>query len=408
MRRLMAWLLALLLPCSALADTAKLTVRAEMNEAFVDVLVEHWASVNADTTRAELVMQMAQRIIDGFKLELRMQEDEAASCRAYLGDSELFDVTCYHQAGIVYAVTSLLPGYAIAEEAKDYSQNAADPDWSEIADAAAEAAQNWFSTLTPVVTRGAFIGDAYTGGTQCAAWELSVQDIASLLDAAVPDELRGALQALCGGDQDVFQAFHDALSSAAADGYSFILRAVSNDAAELVGLSVTVLRANEQIASISLGGSETGIIVVGLGLSTQNYWWEIDFNRASMGETTLYSGVSREWTAPKTQSFPFVQANAEPQAEYAWSLMQAHHHAQAKWRFTLSAATEDAQNALLSFEIAQESTEELAPMPEDLSICTSADPEQYDALVEQLSMKLAARMIKLLPMDLIFQLNMLP
>jgi hypothetical protein len=262
------------------------------------------------------------------------------------------------------------------------------------------------------MTRGTFIGDAYTGGTQCATWNLNMQDIAALIKAVLSDNLRGTLspwlQAFRYEDKDAFQLINDAFNSTAEDEYSFILRAVSNDNAELIGLSLTVLRANEQVATISLAGGETGIIVVGLGLSDQNYWWEITINRASLGATTSYSGGSREWTAPKTQSFSFVQANVKPQAQYAWSIMQMHHLDQAKWRFMLSTVTENEQKALLSFEFAYEPTEELGPMPEGLSICSSTDSELYDALMEQLTTTLAARMIKLLPMDLIFRLNMLP
>ena len=71
--------------------------------------------------------------------------------------------------------------------------------------------------------------------------------------------------------------------------------------------------------------------------------------------------------------------------------------------------TEDAeQRALLAVEVDLEPAEAITPIPDGLTVCADTDTEKYDTLMNQFSAVLAARMIKLLPMDLIIRLNMMP
>lgn len=191
--------------------------------------------------------------------------------------------------------------------------------------------------------------------------------------------------------------------------YSFVLRMVEDDAAELVGLSLTILHGEVQIASISIGAGEIGRVVMGLGLPTENYWWEATLHRTALGNMAEYSGISREWTATKEQSFAYVHANSQPKAQYGWSFTTKQLTDASRLNaalFPIDEASKD--KALLEIEVNLETAEQIAPMPDGLTICTNTDTEDYEALMNQFSTVLAARMIKLLPMDLIFQLTMLP
>ncbi len=415
MNRLAALLLVLLLPCGALAETFKLTIKTEMSEAFADELVQMLTPENADAvsaSRADLILQIVQRIVNDFTLELTMQEDASVG-HVYMGCSELMDMTIYNLNGMSYLTSSLLAGYALAERAPYSADTVESTDWAKLSTSTEGAIRIWLAERAPVTTYGAFAGDAYDGGTRCTTWTFTEQDISALLSSILSSEMREALTSwllAAGFDaDDIFKRADDRLNIPDDVAYSFILRWVEDDAEELVGLSLTIQRGQVQIASISIGAGEIGSVVVGLGLPTENYWWKSTLRKASLGNMTEYSGISREWTAPKEQSFAYVQASSQPKAQYGWSFTTRSLANASKWSaalFPVEGAAKD--EAMIAVEVNVEPAEKIAPMPDVLTICSYADTETYEALVNQFTAALAARMIKLLPMDLIFRLNMLP
>lgn len=415
MKKLVALLLVLMLPCGALAETFKLTIKTEMGEAFVDELSRMLAPKKEDTpfeSEADLILQIAQRIINGFALEMTMQDD-AATVRVRMVGDELMDLSIHTQDGMSYMTTSLLPGYALAERASSSTNVTPDTDWAKLADSAENAFRAWLSERAPVITYGAFSGAAYEGGVRCFTWTFTEEDIAALLSDLLSGEVRVVVAPwlLSAGLNagDTFSWIDNMLKSADDGEYSYILRLVDDAEEEPVGVSLTVLREETQIASVSIGAGEVERIVIGLGMQTENYWCEFTLNRTSLGNMTEYSGISREWAAPKEQSFAVVQASSEPKTQYRWGFTSKQLDEASKWNFAIFPVIEDAeQTALLAVEVGLEPAEAIAFMPDGLTVCADTDTEKYDTLMNQFSAALAARMIKLLPMDLIIRLNMMP
>lgn len=403
MKRLAALLLVLMLPCGALAETFKLTVRTEMSEAFADELVQMLTPAGTDavvSAKEEILLQIVQRVADGFTLELTMQQDAVVG-HVYMGGGELMDMAVYNLNGMSYLISSMIPGYALAERAPDSAAVTRSTDWAKVAASTEEAIHTWLAECAPVTTYGTFTGDAYDGGARCTTWIFSEKDVAALFSRILPASDFSA--------DDVFK-YNDATLNGGDDaGYSFILRMVDDAAEEPIGVSLIILRGDEQIASVSLGACEISRIVVGLGLPTENYWWESTLHRTSLGDVMEYSGISREWTASKAQSFAYVQASSQPKAQYGWSFTTKQLTNASKLHATLFPIDGASKGkTLLAVEVNLETTEQIPPMPDGLTICANTDLESYEALMNQFAAALAARMIKLLPMDLIFRLNMLP
>ena len=100
---------------------------------------------------------------------------------------------------------------------------------------------------------------------------------------------------------------------------TYILRVAENEAGEFCGLSMTILREMHQIATASLGVTGKGIkMVIGLGLSDNNYWWEFTANRRQRNSMTTLSGVNREWVADKEMDFSYVSAKVAPVSNLDW------------------------------------------------------------------------------------------
>ena len=415
MKKLVALLLVLMLPCGALAETFKLTIKTEMSEAFVDELSRMLAPKKEDTpfdSKADLILQIAQRIVNGFALEMTMQ-DNAAVVRVRMGGDELMDLSIHDQDGMSYMTTSLLPGYALVERASSSTSVTPDTDWAKLADSSQNAFRAWLSERAPVITYGAFSGAAYESGVRCFTWTFAQEEIAALLSNLLSGEVRVAVTPwlLSAGLNagDTFSWIDNMLKSADDGEYSYILRLVDDAAEEPVGVSLTVLREEAQIASVSIGAGEVERIVIGLGMQKENYWWEFTMNRTSRGNTTEYSGISREWAAPKEQSFAVVQASNQPKTQYRWFFTSKQLDEANKLNVAILPMTEDAeQRALLAVEVDLEPAEAITPIPDGLTVCADTDTEKYDTLMNQFSAVLAARMIKLLPMDLIIRLNMMP
>ena len=415
MKKLVALLLVLMLPCGALAETFKLTIKTEMSEAFVDELSRMLAPKKEDTpfdSKADLILQIAQRIVNGFALEMTMQ-DNAAVVRVRMGGDELMDLSIHDQDGMSYMTTSLLPGYALVERASSSTSVTPDTDWAKLADSSQNAFRAWLSERAPVITYGAFSGAAYESGVRCFTWTFAQEEIAALLSNLLSGEVRVAVTPwlLSAGLNagDTFSWIDNMLKSADDGEYSYILRLVDDAAEEPVGVSLTVLREEAQIASVSIGAGEVERIVIGLGMQRGNCWWEFTMNRSSRGTTPEYSGISREWAAPKEQSFAVVQASNQPKTQYRWFFTSKQLDEANKLNVAILPMTEDAeQRALLAVEVDLEPAEAITPIPDGLTVCADTDTEKYDTLMNQFSAVLAARMIKLLPMDLIIRLNMMP
>jgi len=448
MKKLLALLLAMLMPFSAMADTYGLSLSIKTEEAsFIQLVKEALRQEPAlsDMDLDKLAAAMEQ-ILDGIGFKLAVQED-AAALDIQLGGMSLLDLAVHLTQDAVCMTTSLLPGYVLLEELDaptDAEQALADEfastDWQAVADSVTAAIEQWSSVIEPTVSRGVFSGDAFEYGTSCTTWVLSDMDIAALVSAVLTDEMRSALISvltIAGADADHILTQIDNLNDKVADEdvYIYMLRVAENDAGDVIGLSLTIIQELSQVATISLGlGAKEIRLVVGLGVKENNYWWEFSGKRTEVSNVTYFSGSSREWMADKSEAFPFVKTHEEPVSNYEWRCSLTQSGKRYLWDGRVNVWTGQACEVLcassgvfvpgtgnvsgtlslgaapneplkLSFSCGP--VEAIADLDENAVICNLTDPADAELsmkLQNQLSSALLARLIKKLPMELLLSM----
>lgn len=322
----------------------------------------------SDTAQGELFVTLLARIIDGFGLEYTFQEDAAEMCLRLSGE-EALRLSFYTKEDALLIASPMLEGYAFRLDVTEE-----DAAW-----------------LAAMVESGSFSDDAYTGGTQCATWTYPLGENAHL-----------------------------------------IIRSVTDDAGHPVGLSLALMQAETQLATLSIGyQQDTLTLVTGLGLNTRNYWCRLTCTESESGTISYLNGDMQEWLVPKAKSFASVAAQDTPvevsklratvtqkEQTTSWSGKVCREDGVDTLCTFAGNYTPDtgAMNAVLrlgsslnknplTLRFAMGEAETIAPLDDALLICSEAEePVLYASLMEQLSTALAARMIKLLPMDIILQL----
>ena len=264
--------------------------------------------------------------------------------------------------------------------------------------------------------------DIYTVSTSSAAYDAVYN--------------RGYMMELDGSE---LLAQFDALNARVADedAYLYILRVVTNDANEFVGASLTIMDEVAQLATCSIGVSGTAVkLVVGFGLSEKNYWWELNGRHSRQENITYLSGTSREWLAAKEESYSYVSAANAPLASYVLRGSLTQSGERLLWDGSVSLGTEAASeyicsvngscmpesrkietsislggngtSAPLRLKLNIGPMEAIPPMDSTLKLCSLtsvADAALYDELTQKFAASMMARLIKLLPMDLIMTIN---
>lgn len=401
MKKLTALLLAFLMPIWAAAETYGFSISAETDEALLLNYAEPSLSLLPESAvaEAEMLVKLFARVMNGFGVEVAVQAD-AAELRLSLSGEEALQLLLHQSDGELLLSSPMLKGYAIKTKMPQLQQTA-------LTDAFAAYAT------------GVFVGDAYEGGTQCTTWALSGDGLTSLLPEAYIHML----------DQ-VMSSLNGELSDVSAD--DLIIRVVQDDEDQVVGISVTFMREQMQLATLSIGFQEEKIILVaGLGLSAQNYWCRMTCKQSQVDELVYLNGNVQEWLVDKAESFSSVSTLYAPQAAYQLRATVTETSQSCLWSGTF--CTEDGRETLATFagniapergmmnaalglggssnkkpltlRIACQPTEALAPFDATLAICSAEDTAMFDSLVKQFTAAAAARMIKLLPMDLILQMT---
>lgn len=441
MKRLLALLLALLLPGCAAAESYELSVSIEVNEesfaSFAMPTVQGdpaLSNVDARTLIAEVV-----ECLNGMSTQLIFKED-AWQAKVNLGTGELLDAAVYTQDERAFLTSSMMPGYALYDALEsEASVPAVDSD--AVCAGMESALSAWLGNLEPTVSYGTFDGDAYEGGAKCTTYSITDMDVAALVSALATEELRvlaAEFLTALGLDDAALLTQFDALNARVADEDAglYILRIVTDEADAFVGASLTVVHGQAQVATLSLGAAENRIrLVVGLGLRAQNYWWELDCSFNNLQSSTYISGNAREWVADKAESFSYVRQTNAPLADYALRLNLSKAGSRYLWvgnisvsgieyneelcavsgscnvgtkelDCTISLGAE--QSAPLALKVRFGPADAIPPMDETLQLCSLSAPEDVEKcqeLLEKFAARIMARLIKLLPMDIIMTLN---
>lgn len=309
MKKLLALLLALLLPAGVLAEAGvtedsdivpndtsyqQLKVPAGEMQAFC---LEIAVTANEESLAALLQpsMQMSDaataakaiaKLLNGFGMKLVAQGDNI-SFDLLLKNASLMDFNGYMTADgqQVIVTSSMMPGYGLVQHADDDKTDAALTDklLEELTHLLADMASDAMPLLQEIDverTRGSFEGDAYTGGVWCTTVRLDDRQIAEFLRALLTDDVQEAVTAFLtlsglGTAETVRQLVARHEDVALANEYHYILRFVEDANGEPVGLSATVMRGEEQLSTFSLGiADDTLRIVTGVGGVQENYWYD--------------------------------------------------------------------------------------------------------------------------------------
>lgn len=447
MKRLLALLLALLLPGCAVAETIGVSVSVEVDEAVFAAYAKQALQTLPEAASYDLdaLSAAVAKCLNGLGIESAAQDD-ATVVKLRLGNGELLNIAFHTTKDAIYVTSPMLSGYALWDALRiDHEAEAKldETDWESVSVGVAQAVSAWLADIEPTVTQGTFDGDAYSDGTQCITWMLSDMDMAALISALATEEVRAAfanlMKVVVGLDGSELLAQFDALNARVAneDAYLYILRIVTNDANEFVGASLTILDDVAQIATCSIGvGGSAVKLVVGLGLSEKNYWWELNGRCSQQENITYLSGTSREWLAAKEESYSYVSATNAPLASYVLRGSLTQSGERLLWDGSISLGTEAASeyicsvsgscmpesrkietsislggngaSAPLRLKLNIGPVEAIPPMDGTLKLCSLtsvADAALYDELTQKFTASLMARLIKLLPMDLIMTIN---
>ena len=434
MKKLLALLLALCLPCYAVADAKQLSIQVETDHALFPPML---ASIFQHMEDAETLAHFIDAIVDGLNLKFRVQED-MASVSLTVQESEIADVLLLHQDGQHFLTSSLLPGYAIASP-KASVMSGDMQKASKTTDSLFTSLLTWLDSREPTYIRGVFQGDAYEDGTLCSTTTITADDVTSILSAIGVDAEWTKIQSfLRAFELDTLRpTLNDNDMPSNYEEWQIMLRLVMNDHREAVGLSATLFCDEVQTATVSLGFHKQGFrIVAGMGLARENYWWEFSASNVQKENVTAWSGISREWTADKHNSFSYVSANLAPKASailhcsitaagerYLWDadMFLGNTRSPDKRVFTFNGMYQPA-GALMnySFTLGQPDSEVLKISVElsdvegmtaslkELDVCElsgNSDALLAEKLAEQFVAGLLARLIKILPLDVLLDLN---
>ena len=328
MKKLLALLLALFLPAGGMAEAIQLKFSLRADEALLPRMIRNAVQyvTGANASLLEQYASMFQVFLRDITISTVYQAD-AVAIDAVVNGVKLLDIKTFTSDNEIQLTSGFFPGYVLVDT---YEAERMSP--PEMEAELLEVFRSWTEGLERAEMRGVFAGDAYEDGTKCTAWTLSDSDIASLMTAMMLLELREVIKD-CEGQEEFLVKFDDANQRVAKENrFAYLLRRVTNDQDELVGLSATVFEHEKQLATVSAGFQDNEIrLVVGLGLKDQNYWSEVILTKSQREKTTYVKGEVREWTAGKNQSFAYAaQANA-PAASYSLNCIVTDYGSRMLW-----------------------------------------------------------------------------
>ncbi len=337
MKRMLALLLALLLPTIALAESSRLDVTLTVNEANVAEALRTSGAFAGEFNEEGLCSAVA-RLINGLGMSLHMQDD-AYRMELRMAGSSLLDLSFLQQGNDVVMTSDLMEGYGLllpGAAADISSAFSGIPGHEEelLEDlngmVAALAAQ--LAAIPCTSARGAFNGDAFTGGVYCDTYTFDDAQVTALVGTMLTQEARAMLlsaaDALGEDGAALLTAMDEKNAQVATENVNrYILRVVKDAERTVIGLSCTVLQGERQVATASLGLREDGAcLVVGLPLAQENYWHWHDITvlpeQAENGAVSQrMRGKLLEFTAPKDEAFAYAkQTGTETLLNSGWSL----------------------------------------------------------------------------------------
>lgn len=301
MKRLVCLLLALMLPCAALAEPWQAAVTWQAEELGLMQLISALTGED-DASLAKGLKELA----DGLKVNLSGENDDFQA-EVLWQDEALLTFGAASDAEGEWIVSSLWPGYKLSAEAADADaqlhQLDENIDWLALGTAAMEELTTWLGALPMEEETGHFIGDAYVNGRVRRTYRMDDRDVARLidgllmlaetylsLDSAAMTEMLG---------MDLFQEIRRANEAVAQENmFAYECRQVFGPEGETVGFSLTVLEEGKQVSTLSVGIGDGALRAVwGYGMNQVNYYldaqaaWDEETETAAL-RIRLYQDAS--------------------------------------------------------------------------------------------------------------------
>ncbi len=296
MKKLLACLIALLLPVSALAEGMAYRWTLDMPEdalvKLVQTVEEAFPELKEDlSAMPDNVLRGVAKLVDGVEMDIHAQEG-LTQVGLRLKDEDIVEASMFSSSAGAHYVFDALPGLALTlpmnQEQLALSEQLAllpTDDWAGLGAAIQAARDEWLLTLPVAIERGSFAGEAYTGGVYRMTYQVDDRDLFVLMEellhysdlmSHVPS-LEKAL-ALSGLEMQMLleQARQAAYEAAASNAYTYLVHTVS-DGMYLTGVSAIAYQRGKQVATLSLGWPEDGFkAVLGYGYQGRNVYFSLD------------------------------------------------------------------------------------------------------------------------------------
>ena len=331
MRKLMAWILTIVmvcLPLTTLAESRAIDLRfpsidtAAYLDAFQEALFDE-----EDEAFLSLVRkggELAAELIKASTIRLQWQED---GCRLswLLDEKEAVSATLMvTEDGLVFS-SSMIPGYGLVMPytTMDVSE-LAQVDWEDLAEDLLEECFDWGASISSQEVTGNFSGTAYAGGTKATYVAITDQDVALLLDGLLlcledEDELMAWLESSQGesSSQLMHQARRSILNVGLSSTYSYQLTIVEDDTS-VIGLDWTTYQDDTLVWTLSVGSSDnadTAVLTIPInetncylalqmdeeGMTFTAYQCETDVSYQEAVQTNQWKTFSASWTGDVTE-----------------------------------------------------------------------------------------------------------
>ncbi len=399
MKKLLALFLAALmltLPMAAMAETIAFSVTLDVAEGAVDdtALTESLQALTGlNGKAAETLSAAVFKLLDGCGIQAAWQED-AVRLGLQFGGTELLDLTAVSRRETLYLASSLFPRHTITMEAAPDAQPV-QIDVDGVADEIRDGVTAWLTEQRHSTSNGSFSGDAYDDGVSCTTWNLDSDAIAALASRVLQGEKVNAQLTAVFGAKTV--ANWQKEIAGGADQHTYTLRIVRDENEAVIGLSVIVLRGAQQIATLSAGMEGEHIkLVIGLGLKEQNYWFNLEGMLQKQDDVWHLQGITHEWLAPRDETYGYAAATGTPVSAFT---LQGH------WNRCTPDAALTIRNEALTLHAALAAAQEIdTGYVDSLTPCAIenlTDPAYYAEIVNGAVQRLAIRLMKILPAEVL-------
>lgn len=449
MKRLLALLIALLLPTAALAQASCTEWLMTVDETLCAQI--YAASGIFGEKQAERLSAALAKVMNGLGVRV-ITQDNGGALEMVMAGKTVADFAALEQDDQLIITSTLAPGYAMTLPAQLLTAEndaletlLAQEEWAQLVSGAADALMQTADCIEVTTTRGSFSGDAYEGGVYCTAIRLDDSDVSALLSSLLTEDVRALVTALCQAlelDAESLLAEVDALNQRVAqeNAYEYLIRLVSDETGRMIGVSAVVMHGTEQLATLSVGLGEQELrIVAGTGMGEENYWLDLVIVADDSDEKAILAvkGTVREFLGAKDQDFRMAAALADDfLASTVWTAKVSPYQNGVTWAFTqnttysggetvervtLTGMTIREDTVICTVKLALNNAEYMTlafsrkpcePVTADysgLTLCDlSVDDQAQEALLEEigedLGMNLVLRLLEVLPLDVLTML----